>query len=233
VRYFKDRDGDVWASDGDDLAIRIGGQVTEQLEDASPADARPLASIDRAHGPLVELIGLPQKTGEISDGHHTFDELYEHRRALTAVLAVLAIGYPDIQAWRSKEHHPDEGPMFDGSFIVGIELPTGSIIYHYKLKYWDDFNSVPELKHSPRWDGIGPSGTIQRLLAFVRQSVSAEKRMSTVAAPLGREDRQHVVVSALRGLSAEQREALATAGILFDPELMTDEPASTSLEDDK
>jgi hypothetical protein len=102
---------------------------------------------------------------EVSDGHHTFGELYDHRRALTAALC-RAIS---LDAWRSKAHHPEDSPMFDGGyFIVGVSLPTGTITYHYKLKHWDDFAGVIELAHAPRWDGAAPGDTVTRLLEWAR-----------------------------------------------------------------
>ena len=104
---------------------------------------------------------------KISDGFHTMAELYAHRRALTAVLAAAAATEND--SWRSKEHHPDDDPMFEGGyFVVGIELPTGTITYHYKLKYWDDFTAVPERPHAPKWDGATPGDTVSRLLECAR-----------------------------------------------------------------
>jgi hypothetical protein len=106
-------------------------------------------------------------TDQISDGYHTFGELYDHRRALTAVLATVAAD----DSWRSKAHHPDDEPMFEGGyFIVGIELPTGTITYHYKLSHWDDFAAVPELEHAPKWDGAGPDETVSRLLELARMA---------------------------------------------------------------
>jgi hypothetical protein len=106
-------------------------------------------------------------TDEISDGYHTFGELYEHRRALTAVLASAAASMGD--SWRSKAHHPDDGPMFEGGyFIVGIELPTGTITYHYSLEHWDDFAAVSEREHAPKWDGASPADTVSRCLEMAR-----------------------------------------------------------------
>jgi hypothetical protein len=105
--------------------------------------------------------------GQVSDGYHTFGELYDHRRALTAVLAAAAADAGD--SWRSKAHHPDDDPMFEGGyFIVGINLPTGTITYHYKLKHWDDFAPVPELEHAPKWDGATPADTVTRCFDLVR-----------------------------------------------------------------
>ena len=107
------------------------------------------------------------KTDEITDGYHTFGELYAHQRALTAVLASAAAETGD--SWRSKEHHPDDGPMFEGGyFVVGIELPTGTIRYHFYLKHWDDFAAVPELEHAPKWDGAAPEDTVIRCLELAR-----------------------------------------------------------------
>jgi hypothetical protein len=117
----------------------------------------------------VDTIEPPAVTAQTSDGFHTFGELYDHRRALTAVLAAGAASAGD--AWRSKAHHPDDSPMFDGGyFIVGIELPTGTITYHYKLSHWDDFAAVPELDHAPKWDGALPGETVTRLLTLARET---------------------------------------------------------------
>jgi hypothetical protein len=102
---------------------------------------------------------------EVSDGHHTFGELYDHRRALTAALCRAL----SLDAWRSKAHHPEDSPMFEGGyFIVGVNLPTGPITYHYKLSHWDDFAGVIELEHAPRWDGAMPPVTVDRLLEWAR-----------------------------------------------------------------
>lgn len=114
------------------------------------------------------------KPARLTDGYHTMEELYQHRRALTAALAsALALGG---NSWRSKAHHPDDDPMFDGGyFIVGIELPTGTITYHYKLTYWDDFAAVPEVEHAPKWDGADPNTTVTRLIGVARGMAVAQE----------------------------------------------------------
>lgn len=119
---------------------------------------------------IRQLVWKDAAPGDTSDGFHTFDELYDHRRALTAALAANLIWYApfDNGAWRSKAHHPDDDPIFDGYFIVGIQLPTGVITYHYDLKYWDDFAAAPVLDHAPKWDGAMPADTIARLLELAR-----------------------------------------------------------------
>lgn len=107
-----------------------------------------------------------KETDNISDGYHTFGELYDHRRALTAAfLASLS-----ALSWKSKQHHPEDSPMFEGGyFIVGINLPNGQLSYHYKLEHWDDFSKIEEIPFAPKWDGHTPELTIQRLLEWANK----------------------------------------------------------------
>jgi hypothetical protein len=164
------------------------GRVLESLADGMPyafvvaTSLEPLnLRVASGHEPdtIRALLGqtlraLPGGASAISDGFHTFGELYDHRRALTAVLAAMA-ATAEGGSWRSKAHHPDDSPMFEGGyFIVGIELPSGTITYHYKLAHWDDFASVPELEHAPKWDGATPDDTVTRLFEMARL-VAAEE----------------------------------------------------------
>lgn len=95
--------------------------------------------------------------GEVSDGHHTFNELYHHRAIL---FSVICNKYKDL-SWKSKRH--SDGTMYDDMFIVGIETPEGQATYHYDIKpYWDMFD-VKELEYAPEWDGHSPSEAIERI----------------------------------------------------------------------
>ena len=95
--------------------------------------------------------------GEVSDGYHTFNELYHHRAVL---FSVICNGHPDM-AWKSKLHH--DGTMYDGMFIVGVNTPDGQATYHYDIDpYWNMFQ-VPELPNAPEWDGHTPAQAIERL----------------------------------------------------------------------
>lgn len=100
---------------------------------------------------------IPDNIGELSDGYHTFNELYHHRAVLFSVICNMM---PD-KAWKSKLH--DTGDMYDGMFIVGIETEQGQATYHYNIEpYWDMFK-VKELEKAPKWDGHTPSDAIQRI----------------------------------------------------------------------
>lgn len=85
--------------------------------------------------------------GEINDGYHSVDELYDHRATLFAAVCKAHTG----KAWKSRLHH--DGTMFDGGyFIVGIETPAGQFSYHYKMERWDLFD-VTVREYAPEWDG--------------------------------------------------------------------------------
>jgi len=99
--------------------------------------------------------------GDISDGYHTFNELYHHRALLFAAYCNLIKDKDFVKCWKSKLHH--DGTMYDGMFIVGISTPIGQASYHYDIEpYWDLFD-VEELDNAPEWDGHTPDEAIERI----------------------------------------------------------------------
>ena len=101
--------------------------------------------------------------GEISDGHHTFNELYEHRHIL--FLAVLMAHRE--KSWRSKLH--SDGTMFDGWFIAGIDTDFGQATYHLPIRLWELFGSIKELDRAPEWDGHTSDDVIIRIRKSAQQ----------------------------------------------------------------
>lgn len=94
----------------------------------------------------MKSVGLIN-TKDISDGYHTFGQLYHDRAVL---FAIICNTYKD-NAWKSKQH--DDGTMFEDMFIVGVETPHGQYTYHYHIEpYWDMYD-VKEIEHAPKWDG--------------------------------------------------------------------------------
>lgn len=112
--------------------------------------------IEKINEIVKELEKEDISRGEISDGYHTFNELYYHRMLL---FSIICNQNKDV-AWKSKLH--DDGTMFDGYFIVGITTPKGDFTYHYELKDWDMFD-VKELKRAPKWDGHQPEDIVRLL----------------------------------------------------------------------
>ena len=98
---------------------------------------------------LIDFMGTDDtvaSSAQVSDGYHTFEELYNHRMIL---FSIICNSYP-YRAWKSKLHH--DGTIYDNYFIVGINTPEGYFTYHYHLNHWDKFR-VRELPNAPEWDG--------------------------------------------------------------------------------
>lgn len=103
--------------------------------------------------------------GEVSDGFHTFNGLYEQRRVL---FAALVKAYKD-KAWKSYKHEDGEYCFGGGWFIVGIDTPEGSYTYHYENKYWDMFDCV-DLPRAKHWDGHTEADAKIRLMSLKPES---------------------------------------------------------------
>lgn len=129
--------------------------------------------------------GLPEKeeskeikdTGKISDGYHTFDELYEHRFALFIALCraynnqfdgthEIIDGKMVPRVWRSKLQ--SDGNMYPGWFIAGINHAKGEqITYHLPLRLWIAMDDFHTLEKAPEFDGHTSQDVITRLLEIL------------------------------------------------------------------
>lgn len=111
--------------------------------------------------------------GEVSDGYHTFDELYDHRCVLFIALcntyAFEHNGKLGFTAWRTRLH--SDGTMFDGYFVAGMTFEfssnPGQATYHLQNKYWDRFSSkVSILDRAPEYNGHSPTEALERIASF-------------------------------------------------------------------
>lgn len=84
--------------------------------------------------------------GNITDGYHTFNELYHHRTLLFATIC----NSNKEPAWKSRLH--SDGTMYDGMFIAGITTIEGNATYHCENRYWDMFD-IQEMSNAPVFDG--------------------------------------------------------------------------------
>ena len=100
---------------------------------------------------------------QLSDGYHTFAELYEHRHALC-----LALMRAMPQHWWFSWRHADGELCFGGSdwFIVGAELPGGdSVTYHLPAELYPVAvaTGASELREGRPWDGHNAADVVTRL----------------------------------------------------------------------
>lgn len=112
------------------------------------------------------------ETNEISDGYHTFKELYDHRIALFIafcnLLTRVETNYTQpnkgLSCWKSMFH--SDGTSWDGWFIAGINTKEGDqISYHLPIEKWNLLESY-ERDKAPAWDGHTSKDVIERLLAL-------------------------------------------------------------------
>jgi len=108
-------------------------------------------------------------TNKISDGYHTFEELYEHRIELFIALChmiTLKFGTSSVKhdVWKSMQH--SDGTSMAGWFVMGIGRHEGEqITYHLPMKYWDQIRFAEVLSSAPKWDGHTSNDVLTRLRA--------------------------------------------------------------------
>jgi len=119
----------------------------------------------------LENQGEPQDKGEISDGYHTFNELYYYRMLYNVAFFNML---PKEWVHKSKRHNDGEECFGGGWFIVMANLPTGQISNHYELKDWDLFQ-IPEKEIADKWDGHTPQEAADRLHKYLLKKHDEQK----------------------------------------------------------
>ena len=121
-----------------------------------------------ANTKALEKLPKPiEDKGNISDGYHTFNELYEYRLLYNASMfnELAKQGLYDVH--KSKKHSDGTIPFGDENwFIVQAELPTGQISNHYEMKDWELFD-IPEKEKANHYDGHTPQDVAKRLKDFL------------------------------------------------------------------
>lgn len=120
---------------------------------------------------LIQEHGLD--TNLISDGYHSFQELYEHRIALYIALCRHVYRQEDgdwlHSVWRSKKH--SDGSEWKGWFILGIdgrEEGQGGkqITYHLPMSEWENTMNFLTLEKAPPFDGHSSQDVLERIKAL-------------------------------------------------------------------
>lgn len=100
------------------------------------------------------------KSGDVSDGHHTFGELYDHRNLLFIWLCRTLHETKNLtyQIWRK--------PVEDGWFLMGIGFDAGKqITYHLPEHLWQHTNFLSDVDAADyKFDGHTSREVIKRLM---------------------------------------------------------------------
>ena len=116
---------------------------------------------------ICEVAGVVE-IDDVSDGFHTFRQLYYQRMMLFATI----VKQNKDKAWKSLRHEDGELCFGGGWFIVGIDTPEGSYTYHYENKYFDLFD-CEILDYAKHWDGHTEKD-VTRLLSLPNAQLSQE-----------------------------------------------------------
>lgn len=112
---------------------------------------------EKAVDAISSIDAMPTTIGQISDGYHTFDELYEHRIELWIKLCHGSYG-----AWRTQTH--SDGSCWEGWFVLGLGREQGKqITYHLPMSRWGDCAWADTLEIAPEFDGHTSADVLERL----------------------------------------------------------------------
>ncbi len=106
-------------------------------------------------------------TNLISDGYHTFGELYEHRIVLFIALCKMYNNWRAYTSgrnyvWRSLKH--SDGTSFEGWFVLGMFDEKGKqITYHLPMSKWDECAFAKTIDQSPEFDGHTAGDVLERV----------------------------------------------------------------------
>ena len=130
------------------------------------------------HGDKYNSDGSPD-FGEVSDGYHTFNQLYDHRSVLFIMLLnqfarEQYITPAPLLAWWSEKHN--DGTMYDNMFIAGVSDMSGNYImsYHFEDKYKELFEKsyITKIKRAPIYPGTSPDEELENLKEFLITNTS-------------------------------------------------------------
>lgn len=100
------------------------------------------------------------RTGEVSDGYHTFDDLYAHRCRL---FVALMRAYPNKSFW-SRKH--SDGSSFEGWVLAAIRTRAGWVTYHLPESEVPNIVMIREEEFGKEWDGHTSDDVLERLLTL-------------------------------------------------------------------
>lgn len=140
--------------------------------------------VEEINAAIAELKVVSGNENDVSDGFHTFGELYEFRKVYNALLFnVWAASWMESKKWmrsylgttelpktnprydvhKSMRHYDGELCFGGGWFIVCAMLPNGLVTNHYKIEDWDLFKIPAVDKAKYEFDGHMAADVLERL----------------------------------------------------------------------
>ena len=116
---------------------------------------------------INELVKNDFSVEKLSDGFHSFEELYQFRISYNAALFnEWHLQNNKYGVHKSIRHFDGEMCFGGGWFVVCASLPSGQITNHYKIKFWDFFQIPEERNCLLEFDGHTSADVLERLKAL-------------------------------------------------------------------
>ena len=116
--------------------------------------------------------------GGVSDGYHTFDQLYKFRASYNALLFNEWHMNNKFDVHKSKRH--SDGKKCFGSdeyFVVVAMLPAGQITNHYPMELWDLFKIPETPKAKYEYDRHTSEDALERMVSLAEFPVAKFKEL--------------------------------------------------------
>jgi len=110
--------------------------------------------------------------GSLSDGYHSFDELYYFRMMYNAMLVSEWNKQGIYETNKSKRHHDGELCFGGGWFIVTAMTPFGLISNHYDEKYFHLFDCEETETSIHEYDGHWAHDVTERLSLTIMNRIA-------------------------------------------------------------
>lgn len=118
---------------------------------------------------------------QVTDGYHSFDELYQHRHALCIAL-FCELKMSGCNPWYSHKHH--DGTSYPEYVLVGADLRNPldldrnslPVSYHLPVSYIPQLDAagIEQIEQAPHWDGYTSQDVITRLLDAYGDPVTSD-----------------------------------------------------------
>lgn len=149
-----------------DYELKLSNFIDKLKEE--PSNLKGINMLDKFMKDCFDDVYNSIDKGNISDGYHTFNELYDHRNTMfIALCKSLMVNDPDHFEGKIYKTRFDFENKYcgDGWFILGINFPKGKqISYHLPFKYWETCKQFQSFDKVPAFDGHTSKDVLERLL---------------------------------------------------------------------
>ena len=139
--------------------------MSERLFLPKYAGIRTYADGRNPHQVIAEVVG--GSVEDVSDGFHSFAELYRFRALYNAAFFNELKARDEHRVHKSWKHADGQDCFGGGWFVVTAYLDGRQVSNHYEAKYWELFQCEVR-ETADEWDKHTPEDVVERLERFIK-----------------------------------------------------------------